>query len=276
MNRLSLTLITVIAVPLALALSAMREDDKSLWNVYNDALKQAKYIDLTHAFEPMQPVWSGFSNARFRAARAGRMIEGYVKEGEEYAYEKHGFVATAYDLPTDQYGTQLDPPAHWEPLGATISDLPSTYAIRPLVVINIAGKVEKDPGYHLRVEDIRVWEEKHGRIPEGSVVMVRSDWYKRWDDVERFTQKPFPGVSLDALKFLHIEGLPVRSMYHPGRATTGYSHTLPRRPPFHNSTSECRARPILGNGATQIHIGCPVSFQGSEIVRSSLLAGIAH
>jgi len=74
-------------------------------------------------------------------------IEGYVKEGEEYTYDKHGFVATAYDLPTDQYGTQLDPPAHWEPLGATISDLPATYAIRPLVVINIADLVGKDPGY---------------------------------------------------------------------------------------------------------------------------------
>ncbi|MFC7553540.1 cyclase family protein [Pseudoroseomonas wenyumeiae] len=53
------------------------------------------------------------------------------RQGEEYTYEKHGFVASAYALTTDQYGTQLDPPAHWNPLGATISDLPPTYAIRP-------------------------------------------------------------------------------------------------------------------------------------------------
>ena len=35
--------------------------------------------------------------------------------------------------------------------------------------------------------------------------MVRSDWYKRWTDIERFNRKPFPGVSLAALKFLHLQ-----------------------------------------------------------------------
>lgn len=136
---------------------------------------------------------------------AGQRIEGYVEVGEEFTYEKHGFVATAYELLTDQYGTQLDPPAHWDNLGATISDIPATYAIRPLVVINIADKVAQDEGYHLQVQDILNWEAQYGQIPEGAVVMVRSDWYKKWGDLERFNQKPFPGVSLDALKFLHLE-----------------------------------------------------------------------
>ncbi len=35
--------------------------------------------------------------------------------------------------------------------------------------------------------------------------MVRSSWYKRWDDIEQFNQATFPGVGLDALKFLHLE-----------------------------------------------------------------------
>ena len=35
--------------------------------------------------------------------------------------------------------------------------------------------------------------------------MVRSDWYKRWNNLEQFNQASFPGVSLDALKFLHLE-----------------------------------------------------------------------
>ncbi|TIL93283.1 MAG: cyclase family protein, partial [Mesorhizobium sp.] len=84
----------------------------SLWSVYENTLKSAKYIDLTHAFEPVQPVWPGFANARFKPAVAGKDIEGYVKAGEEFTYDKHGFVATAYELATDQYGTQLDPPSH--------------------------------------------------------------------------------------------------------------------------------------------------------------------
>ncbi|MEN3165388.1 cyclase family protein [Tistrella mobilis] len=179
--------------------------DGSLWKVYDESLKSAKYIDLTHAFAPVQPVWPGFSNARFKPAVAGQDIPGYVATGEEFTYDKHGFVASAYDLTTDQYGTQLDPPSHWNPLGATISDLPPTYAVRPLVVIDISGKVAADEGYHLQIADIEAWEAKHGRIPEGSVVFVRSDWYKKWSDTARFNQKPFPGVGLDALKFLHLD-----------------------------------------------------------------------
>jgi kynurenine formamidase len=180
-------------------------DDTSLWDIYANTLKQAKYIDLTHAFTPTIPVWLGFGHAAFKPAVAGEAIAGYVEKGQEFTYAQHGFVATAYDLPTDQYGTQLDPPAHWNEWGATISDLPATYAIRPLVVIDVHDKVAADPGYHATVEDIEAWENEHGRIPEGSVVMIRSDWSKTWDDAERFTKKPFPGVRLDTLKFLHLE-----------------------------------------------------------------------
>ncbi len=180
-------------------------DPSDLWAVYASYLESAKYIDLTHPFEPNQAVWPGFGTATFSAAVAASDMPGYVSIGDEFKYDQHGFVASAYVLPTDQYGTQLDPPAHWNPVGATISDIPATYAIRPLVVISIAEQVESDPGYALSVKDVTDWESRHGRIPPYSVVMVRSDWHKRWRDIERFNKKPFPGVSLAALKFLHLE-----------------------------------------------------------------------
>ena len=182
MNALSLLRAAALGAALAVAGTVHAADDTSLWTVYEQSLKSGKYIDLTHAFEPVQPVWPGFANAKFKPAVAGQDIEGYVKKGDEFTYDKHGFVASAYDLTTDQYGTQLDPPSHWNPLGATISDLPATYAIRPLVVISIADKVKTDEGYHLQVSDIEAWEKAHGRIPEGAVVFVRSDWSKAWPD----------------------------------------------------------------------------------------------
>jgi len=180
-------------------------EKKSLWELYDSSFKSAKYIDLTHAFEPKQAVWSGFGNSTFKPAVAHKDIAGYINKGEEFTYKQHGFVATAYSIETDQYGTQLDPPAHWNPYGATISDLPATYALRPLVVINIVDKVIKNSGYHLSVEDILKWEERYGLIPKGAVVMVRSDWSKKWNNIERFNKKPFPGVGLEALKFLHLK-----------------------------------------------------------------------
>ena len=203
--RKSFLAVASTALAGSIALSGARAEDMRLWEILDFSLKQAKYIDLTHSFSASIPVWPGFGHAQFRPAVAGAAIPGEVENGEEFTYAKDGFVASAYDLPTDQYGTQLDPPAHWDEYGATISDLPATYAIRPLVVIDIHEKVAADPGYHATVDDIRAWEAKHGRIPEGSVVIIRSDWSKKWNDPTRFNGKTLPGVGLDALKFLHLE-----------------------------------------------------------------------
>jgi len=201
-NQLILFLTVTLCSPFVFSKSA---EKNTLWDLYNNTLKSAKYIDLTHAFEPQQAVWGGFGKAIFKAAVASKDMPGYIKAGEEFTYKQHGFVATAYTIPTDQYGTQLDPPAHWNPYGATISDIPATYSVRPLVVINIVDKVIKDAGYHLSVDDILNWEKNYGLIPKGSVVMVRSDWSKKWGDIERFNKKPFPGVGIEALKFLHLK-----------------------------------------------------------------------
>jgi kynurenine formamidase len=169
-----------------------------LWEVYDQALKSAKYIDLTHTVTPSIPVWKGFGPSTF-----GPTIN--PETGKPYEYAKDGFEATRYILSTDQLGTQLDPPAHWAPEYPAIDELPATYAVRPLAVISIVDQVAKNPGYHLQVSDIERWESKNGKIPAGSVVMVRSDWSKDWPNPELARQKTFPGVSLDALKFLHLE-----------------------------------------------------------------------
>jgi kynurenine formamidase len=203
MRRLAILIVLMLAVGCFAATAGAEKMD--LWEVYNAYFKGAKYVDLTHAFSPTIAVWPGFGQAAFSPAKAGAKIEGYVEVGQEFTYKDHGFIASAYMLPTDQYGTQLDPPAHWDDHGATISDIPATYAVRPLVVIDIHEKVAADEGYHCAVEDIKGWEAKHGTIPEGAVVMVRSDWHKRWAEVQRFNKKPFPGITLDALKFLHLE-----------------------------------------------------------------------
>ena len=193
---------TGAVLALLAAAPAARAAD-GLWGVYETALKGAKYVDLTHTITPTIPVWSGFADASFAPAKAGSDLEGYAKKGDVYTYAKHGFEATAYTLNTDQLGTQLDPPAHWAPEYPSIDELPPTYAVRPLAVISIVEQLKTDPNYHLKVADIEAWEKAHGKIPEGSVVFVRSDWSKTWPDPALAKLKQFPGVSLDALKFLH-------------------------------------------------------------------------
>jgi kynurenine formamidase len=174
-----------------------------LWQVYDQTLSHARYIDLTHSITPGMPVWKGFGPATFSPS-----VD--PSTGTAYTYAKDGFEATAYQIATDQFGTQLDPPAHWAPEFPGIDELPATYAVRPLVVISIVPQVEKDPTSALQVSDIRAWEDENGRIPRGSVVMVRSDWSKKWTDdpvkaKELAADPNFPVVSLAALEFLHLQ-----------------------------------------------------------------------
>lgn len=195
--------LAVLVCTIMLPPSGYAAEGEGLWTVYEQALRSAKYVDLTHTITPDIPVWAGFAEATFAPAKAGSDIEGYVTKGEVYTYDKHGFEATEYLLATDQLGTQLDPPAHWAPEYPAIDELPPTYAIRPLVVISIVEQLKTNANYALQVADIEAWEKRHGRIPEGSVVFVRSDWSKAWPDPKLATLKEFPGVGLAALKFLH-------------------------------------------------------------------------
>jgi kynurenine formamidase len=197
-------LLMFAAVVLALAVpgAAEAKDGTGLWRLYDQSLSKARYIDLTHDITPGIPVWKGFGPATFSPTVN-------PATGQPYTYAADGFEATSYLLSTDQFGTQLDPPAHWAPEYPSIDELPATYAVRPLVVISIARQVRSDPKYALQVSDIRAWERRHGRIPADSVVMVRSDWSKRWTEdpvkaKELAADPNFPGVGLDALKFLHL------------------------------------------------------------------------
>ena len=90
------------------AAASAKRGSPDLWQVYNRAFTEARYIDLTHEITPDIPVWKGFGGAVFSPA-----VD--PTTGQPYTYAQSGFEATAYRLATDQFGTQLDPPAHWAP-----------------------------------------------------------------------------------------------------------------------------------------------------------------
>ena len=199
-SRIPIVLAAALAAVL-LAPASAGAAKVNLWRVYNQTLAKARYVDLTHELAPTIPVWKGFGPSVF-----SRSVD--PATGQPYTWAKDGFEATAYQLSTDQFGTQLDPPAHWDPNYPAIDELPATYTVRPLVVISIVRQVKKDAKYALKVRDIRRFERRYGRVPRGSVVMVRSDWSKKWTEdpqgAKDLAADPnFPGVSLAALKFLH-------------------------------------------------------------------------
>jgi kynurenine formamidase len=164
------------------------------------------FVDLTHSFGPDSPVWSGFGQAKMTPALD-------PQTSQPYTIAKDGFRSTYYQL-VGQYGTHVDPPAHFAEHGITMDQIPLKQMVLPLIVLDDTPYLAKDPNHAFSVDDLRAWEKKNGRVPKDSFVALRTDMYKDWDrDPERFKRSPFPAWSLDTVRFL-IEQRGVTAIGH--------------------------------------------------------------
>ena len=149
-------------------------------------------LDLTHTMSETSPTWEG--TEQFRARRTAN-------------YEQQGYYSRDLVLP-EHFGTHIDAPAHFARGLWTVDQIPAERLVRPLAVINVSEKAAHNPDYQVTVEDIAKWEDVHGHIPAGAVVVMRSGWGDRWNNRQAFRNADargvlhFPGFSLEAAQFL--------------------------------------------------------------------------
>lgn len=83
-------------------------------------------------------------------------------------------------------GTHFDAPVHWitgKDLPDNATDtIPPRRFVGPACVIDVARECAEDPDFLLTPEHLARWEEKHGRIPPGAWVLLRTDWSRRTGD----------------------------------------------------------------------------------------------
>jgi kynurenine formamidase len=161
-------------------------------------LKGKEFVDLTHSFAPGIPHWPGFPDEK---ADTLFWYDPGTAPGS-------GFYAQ-YFSHVGQWGTHVDPPAHFVKGGRTLDQIGVKEMIMPLVLVDVHDKVAQDPDYILTMDDIRSWEARHGPIPEDAFVVMRTDWSKRWPDMAAMQNKDamgichYPGWSLETLQYLY-------------------------------------------------------------------------
>jgi kynurenine formamidase len=102
------------------------------------------------------------------------------------------------------YGTHVDPPAHFAEGGITMDRIPLKQMILPLIVLDNTPYQARDPNHAFSVADLMAWEDKHGRVPAGSFVALRTDMYKDWTaNPARFKRSPFPAWAFATIRFLY-------------------------------------------------------------------------
>ena len=208
------------------AIASGNADEPSLTRI-QQILAGKKMVDLTHAFEPGIPRWSGFPDE---------------KRETVYWYEKgpgtmgEGFFSEVYTH-VGQWGTHVDPPAHFTKGSRTVDQIELKEMILPLVVIDVHAEVNSNPDYTLTMERVKKWESEHGQVPAGSFVALRTDWSKRWPDASAMNNKDaggvahYPGWSKEALKYLYEEKKITASGHEttdtdPGLATSKEDYSL--------------------------------------------------
>jgi kynurenine formamidase len=190
-------------------------------------IQSRQFVDLTHTFEPGIPHWPGFPDEKRETIYA--YDEGKGTMGK-------GFFAQQYTH-VGQWGTHCDPPAHFAKGKRTIDQIDPKEMILPLVVIDVHAQAATNPDYTITMLDVRDWESRHGPIPAGAFVAMRTDWSKRWPDAKAMRNEDksgvshYPGWNLEVLKFLYEDRKITASGHEttdtdPGIATSKNDYSL--------------------------------------------------
>lgn len=156
------------------------------------AIHASRFVDLTHSFAPGIPHFPAFPDETVETIAT---------------VKKDGFTAQVYRH-IGQWGTHVDPPAHFHDGLKTVDQIDPKEFLLKLVVLDVHAAVQGNPDYSVTMRDVAAWEAKHGKIPLGAFVALRTDWSKRWPDAAAMQNKDsagvahYPGWSMAVLRYL--------------------------------------------------------------------------
>ncbi|SDS52780.1 Kynurenine formamidase [Friedmanniella luteola] len=160
--------------------------------------------------------------------------EAVRRPGNTFAAD--GYYQQRWDI-YEHTGTHVDAPAHFNPDGRYVSELTPQELLVPAVVVSIARRAATDPDTVVTVADLREHERRHGRIGDGSAVLMYSGWGSKVPDPDAYRGAGtdgalhFPGFGADACEWLirrrRIRALGVDTLsIDPGNSTTFETHTI--------------------------------------------------
>ncbi len=144
-------------------------------------LSGVQSVDLTYTYDERTLYWPT-SPTRFKLTELehGETEGGYFYASNAFCTPEHG-------------GTHLDAPLHFAEGGLSSEQIPIERLMGPGVVIDVAAKAAADRDYLLSIADVHQWEAKHGPIPAGAMVFLRTGWGRFWPDAKSYLGDDTPG-----------------------------------------------------------------------------------
>jgi kynurenine formamidase len=174
----------LFAATLAVAWTAAAEQPKSplpVRRVARPDLRTATVVDLTHPFDSSTLYWpTSPTKFELTTLTSGMTEGGWFYSANSFCAPEHG-------------GTHMDAPIHFGRGQKTADQIGVRQLVAPAVVIDVSESAASDPDYRLSPADVRRWEKRHGTIPGGAIVLLRTGWSKRWPDRKRYFGDDTPG-----------------------------------------------------------------------------------
>src|ERR1041384_6500682 len=154
MRRLHVLLVLLLAFP-PITVAAQRRGD----------FPTGRIVDLTYAFDSNSVYWPTAEQFKLETDFEGLTDKGYFYSAYRYSAAEHG-------------GTHLDSPVHFAKGRFTVDQLPLEQLMGAAIVVDVTTQCGRNADYLVSVADFQNWERRNGRIPEGTIVLLKTGFGK--------------------------------------------------------------------------------------------------
>lgn len=158
------------------------------------------WVDLTYDYSEETLYWPTSSAFQLDTVFVGQADGGYYYEAYAFSSAEHG-------------GTHLDAPIHFYEGGQTVDEIEIDQLTGYAVVIDVTEPVAENRDYQIQSSDITAWEEEHGVIPDGSIILFKTGMASYWPDAETYlgtanrgeealAELSFPGIHPNAAQWI--------------------------------------------------------------------------
>ncbi|HYW72947.1 MAG TPA: cyclase family protein [Pyrinomonadaceae bacterium] len=151
-----------------------------------------RIIDLSHPFDAQTIYWPTEQGFVLEHEQNGVTEKGYYYASNKFSAPEHG-------------GTHIDAPRHFAAGGNTLDQVPLEQLMGRGVLIDVTKQCETNRDYLVAVDDFQKWEQQHGQIPTGAIVLLRTGFARYWPDRVRYMGTDDRGA--EAVAKLHFPGL---------------------------------------------------------------------
>ncbi|MGI8896967.1 MAG: cyclase family protein [Pyrinomonadaceae bacterium] len=186
-------------------------------------------VDLSYSFDSESVYWPTAEPFHLKKDFEGVTEKGFYYSAYKYSAAEHG-------------GTHLDAPVHFSQGRHTVDQIPLEQLMGAGIVVDVTKQCENNSDYRITTKDFLAWEQKHGRIPTGSILLLRTGFGRFYPDRKKYlgteergagavAKLHFPGLHPDAARWLTANrstkaiGLDTASIDY-GQSTLFESHRI--------------------------------------------------